>query len=132
MPEMMYTGCICCYTSFNFEKIFVLGKGSGTCICVEEKCCLAAGEPQFPIGMIKEDGFICKLGLPCCTYGLKMPDAKDLISSEAECLCMRQVAQFPFGDKSAHPPHRPSRGRRMPSSAHSTCCLAPLIACARS
>merc|ERR1719424_1998988 len=100
---MMYTGCICCYTSFNFDKIFILAKGSGTCLCIEEKCCLAAGEPQFPIGMIKQDGFICKLGLPCCTFGLKTPDAKDLLSSDGECLCVRQVAQFPFGDKISKP-----------------------------
>jgi hypothetical protein len=101
MPEMMYSGCICGYSALNFDKIFMLCKGSGTCICVEQKQCLAAGEPQFPIGMIKEDGFICKVGLPCCTFGLKTPDMKDLISSDAECLCMRSVAQFPFGDKGA-------------------------------
>ena len=101
MPEMMYSGCICGYSALNFDKIFVLCKGSSTCICLEEKFCLAAGEPQFPIGMIKEDGFICKVGLPCCTTGLKMPDTKDLISNDAEFLCMRSVAQFPFGDKGA-------------------------------
>lgn len=104
MPEMMYSGCICGYSAFNFDKIFVLCRGSSTCICIEEKACLAAGEPQFPIGLIKEDGFICKLGLPCCTTGLKVPNAKDLISSDGECLCMRSVAQFPFGDKGAHMP----------------------------
>ena len=99
MPEMMYSGCICGYSALNFDKIFMLCKGSGTCICLEEKACLAAGEPQFPVGMIKEDGFICKVGLPCCTLGLKTPDTKDLISSDTECLCIRSVAQFPFGDK---------------------------------
>lgn len=100
---MMYSGCICGYSALNFDKIFMLCKGSGTCICVEQKQCLAAGEPQFPIGMIKEDGFICKVGLPCCTFGLKTPDMKDLISSDAECLCLRSVAQFPFGDKVSKP-----------------------------
>ena len=101
MPEMMYSGCICGYSALNFDKIFMLCKGSGTCICLEEKACLAAGEPQFPVGMIKEDGFICKVGLPCCTCGLKIPDAKDLISTEGKCLCMESKAQFPVGDKGA-------------------------------
>ena len=55
MPEMMYSGCICCYSAFNFDKIFVLCRSSGTCLCVESKQCLAAGEPAFPIGLIKED-----------------------------------------------------------------------------
>jgi len=103
MPEMMYSGCICCYTACNFDKIFVLCKGGGTCICCEENCCLAAGEEQFPIGMIKQEGMICKLGLPCCTLGLKVPDAKDLLSMSGECLCLKALAQFPFGDKVGKP-----------------------------
>lgn len=118
--ELMYSGCICCYSAFNFDKIFVLCKGSSTCICIEQKQCLAAGEPTFPVGLIQEEGFICKLGLPCCTYGLKMPDTNDLISSDAVCLCARSVAQFPFGDKSTckplpytHPTRSTQRNARM-------------------
>ena len=89
--------------ALDFDKILVLGSGAGTCICLEEKCCLAANEEKFPIGIIKEDGFIVKCGLPCCTMGLKMPDTKDLISSEGRCLCCHSVAQFPFGDKVSKP-----------------------------
>ena len=65
-------------------------------------CSCAAGEEQFPIGLISQDGFICKVGLPCCTCGLKMPDMKDLISGEGQCLCCLGRAQFPFGDKGKH------------------------------
>ena len=97
--EMVYAACGCCYQACNFADIYICCQGSGTCICCENKSCLAAGVPQFPIGMIEEEGFICKIGLPCCTYGLKQPNAKDLISSDQRCLCMRTVAQFPFGDK---------------------------------
>lgn len=103
MPEMMYSGCICCYSGCNMDDILVLGKGDGTCICVEEKCCCAANTDQFPVGMIKEDGFICKIGLPCCTYGCKTPDTANLISGEGQCLCFKSVAQFPFGDKISKP-----------------------------
>ena len=103
MSKFMYSGCICCQTTCNFEEIMLLCKGDGTCICIEEKCCLAANAPQFPIGLIKEDGFILKLGLPCCTCGLKVPDMKNLISVEEHCLCLQAQAQFPFGDKIPKP-----------------------------
>jgi len=99
----MYSGCCCCYNACNFEDIKILCEGAGTCICIEEKCCLAANVDQFPVGMIKEEGFICKIGLPCCTTGLKMPDAKDLLSGGFQCLCLKALAQFPFGDKIGAP-----------------------------
>lgn len=103
MPEMVYSACICCYNSFDFENILVLCKGGGTCICLEEHICCAANAEQFPIGIIKQDGFIIKCGLPCCTLGLKIPDVADLISSEGQCLCIKSVAQFPFGNKVGKP-----------------------------
>ena len=103
MSKFMYSGCICCQTTCNFEEIMLLCKGDGTCICTEGKCCLAANAAQFPIGLIKEDGFILKLGLPCCTCGLKVPDMKNLISVEEHCLCLQAQAQFPFGDKIPKP-----------------------------
>ena len=81
MPEMVFSACICCYNACDFDNILILCKGGGTCICCEEKMCLAAGEPQFPIGVIKEDGFIFKFGLPCCTMGLKMPDVRHKASN---------------------------------------------------
>lgn len=119
MSNFMYSGCICCYSACNFEDIKILCNGGGTCICLEDKCCLAAGEDQFPVGMIKEDGFICKIGLPCCTMGLKTPDTKDLLSGDFQCLCLQCAAQFPFGNKSALPrndhsvtPLRPRRRGR--------------------
>jgi len=103
MPACVYSACICCSTACDLDNILILCKGGGTCICCEEKMCCAAGEDQFPIGMIKEDGFICKIGLPCCSFGLKVPDMKDLISTEGQCLCAKAVAQFPFGDKVKEP-----------------------------
>jgi len=103
MPEMVCNACICCYNTCDFDNILILCNGGGTCICCEEKCCLAANVDSFEIGMIKQDGFICKLGLPCCTCGLKMPDMADLLSAEGQCLCVKAMAQFPFGDKIKEP-----------------------------
>jgi len=96
MPEFVFSACICNYTSCNFDDIpgLILCKGTNEFLCIEEQLCLAGGEPQFPIGLIKEDKFICKLGLPCCTMGLKVPDK--LCLGTGQCLCIKSGAAFPF------------------------------------
>ena len=105
-PEFLFSATICCYSSVDLEKILILGRGESTFICIEEKFCCAANDTPLPVGMIKEDGFICKLGLYCCTAGLKKPDMKNLISGVGHVLCFKSIAQFPFGDKGAFaPPH---------------------------
>jgi hypothetical protein len=103
-PEFLFSACICCYDSIDLEKILILGRGEQTFICIEEKFCCAANDTPLPVGMVKEDGFICKLGLYCCTAGLKKPDTKNLISGVSHMLCFKSVAQFPFGDKGAFAP----------------------------
>merc|ERR1712046_939 len=50
---------------------------------------------MYPIGMVKEDGFFCKISLPCCQYGCKKPTV--CCSAEQRCLCMHAGAAFPFG-----------------------------------
>ena len=97
--EMMYSGFICCYTACDFKDIALVGKGSGTLICLEEKFCCQSGVDQYPVGLIKEDGFICKVGLPCCTSGLKVPDTKDLVSFDCNLLILKFAIQLPFGEK---------------------------------
>ena len=95
MPCQVYSACICCYSACNVKDMMIGCKETGECLCIESKACLGIGEP-FPIGMIKEDGFICKIGLPCCTTGLLMP--KVLCLSAAQCLCIKSAASFPFKD----------------------------------
>ena len=91
----MYSACICCYTAFNFEDLMIGCREDGECLCLQSKCCLGVGE-AFPIGIIKEDGFIIKCGLPCCTYGLKMPEV--LCLGAGQCLCIKSAAALPFKD----------------------------------
>ena len=107
-PEFLFSATICCYSSVDLEKILILGRGESTFICIEEKFCCAANDTPLPVGMVKEDGFICKLGLYCCTAGLKKPDMKNLISGLGHVLCFKSVAQFPVGDKGAFAPPPPS------------------------
>lgn len=51
-------------------------------------------QEMFPTGMIKEEGYICKVGLPCCTYALKQPSV--LVKGKAHFLFVKQAASFPF------------------------------------
>ena len=94
MPEFVFGATICCYESCDFDNILMGCKGEEEFLCIQEKVCLAAGEPQFGIGMIKEDGFMIKCGLPCCTYGLKVPSV--LVKGGGQCLFVKSAASFPF------------------------------------
>ena len=102
-PEFLFSATWCCYNSVDLEKILILGRGECFFVCFEEKFCCVANDTPFPVGMVKEDGFICKLGLHCCTAGLKTPDMKKLLGFFAQCLCCKCIGQFPFGDKGALP-----------------------------
>ena len=68
--------------------------GAGEFLCIEEKFCLAANKEAFPVGMISEEGMICKIGLPCCTCGVKTPQV--LCLSDGKCCCFHSAAAFPF------------------------------------
>ncbi|EOD22254.1 hypothetical protein EMIHUDRAFT_207436 [Emiliania huxleyi CCMP1516] len=90
----LFSACICCINEMDTTDILILCKGAQEFLCIEEKVCLAADTEHFPIGLIKEDGMICKVGLPCCTCGLKVPEV--LIKGEGQCLCCKNKASFPF------------------------------------
>jgi len=72
MVKGMFSGCICCFNEIDTDDILIGCKGTNECLCLEEKCCIAANEEPHPIGLISEDNFILKLGLPCCTCGIKV------------------------------------------------------------
>ncbi len=40
------------------------------------------------------EGVICRLNLPCCSLGLKVPDK--CVKGENACLCLRGYAALPF------------------------------------
>merc|ERR1711865_656951 len=90
----VYSACICCYTACNVKDLLIGCQGTEEFLCIEYKCCLAAGLDQYDIGMIKDAAYICKVGLPCCTFGLKMPEV--LCLGAGKCLCLKQAAAFPF------------------------------------
>ena len=94
--ECVYSACICCYTSCVKEPLIGC-KGKEECLCCSEECCIAANEPQFDIGVIKDDKFFIKLGLPCCTCGIKkVPEwFNPILLGNGQCLCLKQFAAFP-------------------------------------
>jgi hypothetical protein len=67
---------------------------SGEELCIKFKCCVAAGETQMEVGVLKEDGMIVKLGAPCCSCGIKVPAV--CVAARGECLCIRAAASLPF------------------------------------
>jgi len=73
--------------------------GAEEMLCIQNKACLGipdAKNPMFPVGMVKEEGMICKISLPCCQFGVKKPTV--CLSGAGQCLCMKSAAAFPFAD----------------------------------
>jgi len=75
----------------------------GRFICCEGDCCAMNGMDPHPVGLIKEEGKICKLGLPCCTQSCFKPEPDNLIKFAWDCLCLDLKGQFPFGGDAPAP-----------------------------
>jgi hypothetical protein len=91
---------ICTTCSCNPENIpgeLLIDCKSCRLICVDSACCLSATAEKHPIGVIKEDGMIFKVGLPCCAMGIMKPDMKNLIAGTGSLLCATCSAALPFG-----------------------------------
>lgn len=94
MVKGMYSAAICCFQEIDVEEIFIGCMGKQECLCCQEACCIAANTEAFPIGLIKEEGMLLKVGLLCCTMGIKIPTV--LCLGEGKCLCCRNASAFPF------------------------------------
>ena len=90
-----YQATICVYSSLTTE--IVPGCASnGTCLCLEEQWCLAAGKKAIGMGLVKDDNAIFKVALPCCSMGLIKP--KVCVAGSGECLCVKSAGSLPFND----------------------------------
>ena len=97
--NFVWSGTLCCYNSCEIENILIGCAGAGTQCCIEgEACCGVpnAANPMKPVGMVKEEGKICKFSLPCCACALICPP-KVCCASSGQCLCMKGAASFPLG-----------------------------------
>lgn len=92
----MFSAFVCCFNGCDLDNIMLCCKGETEFLCfVNEHCCAAMVEP-FGIGMVTDEqkGECCKLGMFCCTCGLKQPTV--LCSGASQFLCLVQVQSFPF------------------------------------
>ena len=104
MPPCQVSAFICGWQACDLENITLCCKGGGECLCCVGEHCLDPKEPPLGPGMITKDGEICKLGLFCCSCGLKAPEV--CCNSFDRCLCCSEAASFPFGeDKYVTQPH---------------------------
>ena len=96
ITKSVYSATICCYDAVDMDDILIGCKGKQEMLCLQEEGCCAANAESYPVGVIKEDNMLLKLGLPCCTCGLKVPEV--LILGESHFLCCKRAAAFPFKD----------------------------------
>ena len=92
--EMVFSACICAYCGCNFKDILIGLEAEGELLCINQTCCLAANLEAKKVGMIPEEGYFIKCGLPCCTCGLKKPEV--LVLAKRQCLFVKDAASFPF------------------------------------
>ena len=95
-----YSACICFHTTCDFGNLpgeLILNIKQFKLLCFDGAFCLSANAEQHPVGMIKEDGKICKLGLPCCTAALQVPDVAAICALDGKCICIDCGGQLPFG-----------------------------------
>ena len=87
-------------------------------LCLEFDFCLAANTPQFPIGLIKEEKKIIKVGLPCCALAVKIPET--LCNEGFQLLFLKSGCSLPFKEP-------------VPSPVCAFCCLqcTPNLGCAK-
>ena len=91
----MFSACCCCYESCDFDNVILCCMGSSQCLCFTGEHCLAMGVEPFGVGMVTDSTKkeICKIGLYCCTCGLKTPEV--CISSAEQFLCIKSAASLP-------------------------------------
>ena len=92
----MFSGCICCYNAVDLQHISLCCEGSNECLCLVSQTCLSVTAEPLGIGMVTDasNKEICKIGLFCCTLGLKIPEV--LCSGACQVLCCQDVQSFPF------------------------------------
>jgi hypothetical protein len=92
----VFSALYCCFNGVDMDNIMLCCKGETEFLCcVNEHCCAAMVEP-FGIGMVtdQQKGEFCKLGMFCCTCGLKKPQV--FCSGATQFMCLVQVQSLPL------------------------------------
>jgi hypothetical protein len=90
----VFGACCCCNSllSDDFAK-FIGCSGVSECLCIREEFCCKANTDPMPCVVGPADGFIVKIGAPCCSCGLKVPDI--LLKGKSQCFCLTSNAALP-------------------------------------
>eukprot|EP00428_Durinskia_dybowskii_P069066 CAMPEP_0170401106 /NCGR_PEP_ID=MMETSP0117_2-20130122/24847_1 /TAXON_ID=400756 /ORGANISM="Durinskia baltica, Strain CSIRO CS-38" /LENGTH=154 /DNA_ID=CAMNT_0010657885 /DNA_START=47 /DNA_END=511 /DNA_ORIENTATION=+ len=93
--DMPVFGGLCCCNQVLWLDFpaFVGCGGQNECLCIKEEFCLRQGADPLPIVLGAAEGFICKLGLPCCSCALKQPEI--CLKAKAQCCCIVGNAALP-------------------------------------
>ena len=76
MAPKVSDALICCLEGIDCDEFTCGFKGKGECCCCVGEQCFACGEESLGCCCVTnpDNGECCKIGIPCCTFGLKMPD----------------------------------------------------------
>lgn len=90
----VFSGCCCCNSVLYLDVPACVGcSGVSECLCIREEFCVKAGTDPMPCVVGAAEGFICKLGAPCCSIALKVPDL--LLKAKSQCCCFVGNAAIP-------------------------------------
>uniref|UniRef100_A0A7S3MBB3 Uncharacterized protein n=1 Tax=Spumella elongata TaxID=89044 RepID=A0A7S3MBB3_9STRA len=93
--DMLVFGACCCCNSVIWTDFpaFVGCSGTQECLCIEEKFCIKQGVDPWPCITGTAEGYICKIGAPCCTCGIKQPTI--LVKGKGQCCCFINNVALP-------------------------------------
>lgn len=91
MAPVMWNACCCCYDACDCDNTIICCKGRTECLCLVREACLSLDEEPLGVGLVtnKANKECCKIGLYCCTCGIKTPET--IHSSASQCLFFKSV-----------------------------------------
>uniref|UniRef100_A0A7S3HLB0 Uncharacterized protein n=1 Tax=Spumella elongata TaxID=89044 RepID=A0A7S3HLB0_9STRA len=95
-PSGMYVfGALCCCNTLISTDIahFIGCAGISECLCIHEEFCLKANTAFMPCVIGPASGYLCKIGIPCCAFGIKIPTV--LLKGKSSCFCLTTNCAFP-------------------------------------
>ena len=96
---VIFKGVLCSYCALDFKDIKLGCKRSEECLCcVDETCIHADLDDNLGIGLVTDPSNkeFCKLGLFCCSLGLKMPTT--LCNGACHFLVIKTANSLPFDE----------------------------------
>ena len=91
---ILVSAACCCFGALYTDFPGLIGcSGKNECLCCENQICCKMNTEGLPVGLKTGDGYICRLGLYCCQYGLKVPSV--LCKGKGQCFCLVNQASCP-------------------------------------